>query len=105
MAPGPKVRVSDCRKLDHQNSSAPWPVDESEKMARAALRGKEIVFVALAVGMLNAEGEEALLPIREDMGIIISAGPGLGFAECVEGIVRYVAVNVVLYTPVKFEVV
>jgi len=40
------VAVAEDKALDHQNSSSPWPVEESEKTARFAFRGKEIVFVA-----------------------------------------------------------
>ena len=49
-----KVRVSDWGTLYHQNSSVAWPLAETEKTARRALRGKlEMVFVASWAGTVN----------------------------------------------------
>jgi hypothetical protein len=44
-----------------------------EKIARFALRGKDMVLDALAAGRLNTLGMEALSPIRAEIGRITSA--------------------------------
>ncbi|KAI9644260.1 hypothetical protein NHQ30_007615 [Ciborinia camelliae] len=42
---------------------------EGENSASSIPReGDDMVLVVLAVGMLNKDGEEALIPIREEMG-------------------------------------
>ena len=87
--------MSDCITLLHQNSSFACPQDERENAARFALRGKDIVFVALADGTLKALDAEAFIPCRAETGIMRSAGWTFSSA------VKNDAVRVVLYTPVN----
>ncbi len=48
-----KVRVLLWSTLLHQNSSSAWPLAETAKTARLALRGKLMVLVALSAGSVN----------------------------------------------------
>lgn len=93
------VCVLDSSTLLHQNSSLPCPVAETEKMARAALRGKLAMTLDAGVlpGMVKTLGLDPLVAWRAEIGMMVSAG----MRAC--GALKKFAVMVTLYVPIRVE--